>query len=233
MTDDIDLGYLRRVPFFDCLDDQHLAFIQKHVRERVVRAGQVVFREGDSANGMLYLILRGRVKVFHSDPEGREVVLSVAGPGDYFGELALIDQQPRSASVSALEDTVLRLVPWATVQAELASRPEMAMAVMAALIDRVRELTERVRSLALGDVYHRVVRQLLTLARDSGEIKALPGRYTHQMLADMVGSSRERVSHVMSVLGKAGVVRASSGRLLILRPPPADWAAARQAAAGR
>jgi CRP/FNR family cyclic AMP-dependent transcriptional regulator len=233
LNDDIDLGYLRRVPFLDCLNDHYLSFIHRHVRERDVAAGQTVFHEGESADGMLYLVLRGRMKIFHSDLEGREVVLSIAAAGDYFGELALIDRQPRSASVAALDDTVLRIVPWATVQAELASRPEMAMAVMTALIDRVRELTERVRTLALGDVYHRVVRQLLTLARDDGDIKALPGRYTHQMLADMVGSSRERVSHVMSVLGKAGVVRASSGRLLVLRQPPADWAAARQAAAGR
>jgi len=184
-------------------------------------AQAILINEGDSTDS-LYIVLSGRVKAYASSEDGREVVLTEYGPGEYFGELSL-DGARRSASVKALEACSCRVVQGSELQAFLAEHPQFAMHLMRKLIRMVRRLTEQVRSLALQDVYSRVVRLLNELSDPVGEERVLRRKLTQQDIADRVGSSREMVNRVMKQLATGGYVVQREGRLVIQRKPPAAW----------
>jgi CRP/FNR family cyclic AMP-dependent transcriptional regulator len=169
----------------------------------------------------LYIILSGRVKAFGSSVEGREVVYSVLGVGEYFGEMTL-DGGPRSASVMTLEPTTCAIVPGADVRDFLASHPDFALHLVKKLIKLARASTQHVKSLALEDVYGRIARLLQTLAKDDGDgVKRVPEKLTQQDIAERVGSSREMVSRVFKPLLEGGYVEIRAGRIALLKKLPA------------
>jgi CRP/FNR family cyclic AMP-dependent transcriptional regulator len=170
-------------------------------------AQMVLIAEGDDADA-LFIVVSGRVKVYASSAAGKEVILATLGPGEYFGDMAL-DGGERSASVVTLEATSCVVVNGANL--------------ILKLIARVRALTASVKSLALEDVYGRVVKLLQTLSMPEGEVRALPHRLTQQDMAEYVGSSREMVSRILKELTIGGYVRSEGGRLLLLKTPPAAW----------
>jgi len=181
----------------------------------------ILINEGDSTDS-LYIVLSGRVKAYASSEDGREVVLTEYGPGEYFGELSL-DGARRSASVKALEPCTCRVVQGSELQAFLAEYPAFAMHLTHKLMRMVRRLTEQVRGLALQDVYSRVIRLLNELSDPVGEERVVRRKLTQQDIADRVGSSREMVNRVMRELDTGGYVTQREGRLVLLRKPPSGW----------
>ncbi|HSV57803.1 MAG TPA: Crp/Fnr family transcriptional regulator [Variovorax sp.] len=211
-------------------DDDAESRLPQALFDAIARRGQarsfpaqaILINEGDSTDS-LYIVLTGRVKAYASSEDGREVVLTEYGPGEYFGELS-IDGARRSASIKAMEPCSCRIVQGSELQDFLADHPEFAMHLTRKLIRMVRRLTEQVRSLALQDVYSRVVRLLNDLSVPAvGEERVLRRKLTQQDIADRVGSSREMVNRVMKELSAGGYVSQREGRIVILRKPPAAW----------
>lgn len=184
-------------------------------------ANAILINEGDTTDS-LYIVLTGRVKVYASSDDGREVVLTEYGPGEYFGELSL-DGERRSASIRALEPCTCRVVQGSELRQFLAEHPDFALHLTRKLIRMVRRLTEQVRSLALQDVYGRMVRVLTELSDPVGSERVLRHKLTQQDIADRIGSSREMVNRVMKELTTGGYVVQRDGRLVIQRKLPPAW----------
>jgi CRP/FNR family cyclic AMP-dependent transcriptional regulator len=179
----------------------------------------VIINEGDRGDS-LYVILSGKVKVYVSD--GREMILDIYGPGDYVGEMAL-DGRPRSASVMTLEPTSCSVVTRDELRSAISANPDIAMSLIATLIDRARIATDNVKNLALMDVYGRVARLLLSLAKDEGGKLVVPERMTQQDIADRVGASRDMISRIFKDLTIGGYVTIENRTITIHRKPPARW----------
>ncbi len=197
-------------------------FIAGHGIVRSFPKNAVIINEGDVSNS-LYVILEGRVKVFVSDDSSKEVILNIQGPGEYFGELALIDDTPRSASVMTTEKSRLVLVTRQAFERCLTENPSLSVKLIRTLAKRIRSLTVNVKDLALLDVYGRVAHTLLKLAVDEGGIQIIKQRLTHQEIASMVGASREMVSRIMRDLVLGGYVVVEDKRMLIRTKLPAHW----------
>jgi CRP/FNR family transcriptional regulator, cyclic AMP receptor protein len=162
------------------------------------------------------------VKVFVADEEGREMVLAEQGPGEFFGEISL-DNGPRCASVTTIEPSRLVVIPRAEFRTFCASHPGMAMMLVNHLIQRVRHLTQNVKNLALVDVYGRVARLIVDLARDKDGKRVIDPRPTQQDMAVRVGASREMISRILKDLAAGGYIRIEGAQLIIEREPPAAW----------
>jgi len=184
-------------------------------------ANTLIIGEGDTAD-TLYIVLSGRVKVYASNEEGREVIIALRGPGEYVGELAL-DGGERSASVMTTEPTTCSVVTAANLRQFIAEHPDFALHLIHRLIDRVREATGNVKSLALQDVYGRVVRLLELLAVPEGAELVVRERLTQQDISERVGSSREMVARVLKHLTQGQYLVVESGRITILRKLPSAW----------
>lgn len=182
----------------------------------------ILVNEGDQSE-MFYIILTGKVKVYVSDEKGKEVLLNMAGPGEYFGELAIIDDAPRSASVMTLEPCQMAVVSRAGFERCLAEHPGFAMGLIRTLVKRVRSLTDQVKGLALLDVYGRVAHTLLSLATEKQGKLVIEQRLTHQEIANMVGASREMVSRILKDLSTGGYIQIEDRRMVIPRQLPASW----------
>ena len=181
----------------------------------------VIINEGDRGDS-LYVILTGKVKVYVSDDDGREMILDIYGPGDYVGEMAL-DGRPRSASVMTLEPTTCSVVTRDELRNAISANPDVAMGLIATLIDRARIATDNVKNLALMDVYGRVARLLLSLAKEEGGKLVVPERMTQQDIADRVGASRDMISRIFKDLTIGGYVTIENRTITIHRKPPARW----------
>lgn len=185
-------------------------------------ANAVLINEGDASDS-LFIVLKGRVKVYSTNPEGKEVVITTHGPGEYVGELAL-DGGVRSASVMTLEPTTCSVVSGANLREFVAAHPDFALHLIHKLIRRVRHATESVKSLALDDVYGRVVRLLNDLSDPAeGGRRVVRERMTQQAIAERVGSSREMVSRIFKGLTTGGYVAVDAGRIVLLKKPPPGW----------
>lgn len=193
-------------------------------REGVARAfpkQTVIVSEGDETDS-LYIILSGRVKVFLSDQEGREIVLGTQGPGEYFGEMVL-DGGPRSASVMTLEASRFAVIPKNKFRDFVLSHPGFSLHLIEKLIRRTRALTESVKSLALMDVYGRVARLLLALAVPEDGRFVIEERLTQQDIASRVGASREMISRILKDLSIGGYITVDKKRITINKTPPRHW----------
>jgi CRP/FNR family transcriptional regulator, cyclic AMP receptor protein len=203
------------------LSPAELEEIAAHAVAREFRERTVLLTEGDESDS-LYIILEGRVRAYVSDGEGREAVLSVMGPGEYFGEVAF-DEGPRSASVITMEPCRLLVVPRAEFADFIHRSPAFATHFIYRLIGRIRTLTDNVRSLALMDAYGRVARLLLESSVTRDGVQAVPERLTHADIASRVGCSREMVSRIFKDLVQGGYIAVEPGRIVIHRKPPARW----------
>lgn len=188
---------------------------------RAFAAQTILVNEGDEADS-LYIVLSGRLKVYASSEEGREVVLAELGSGDCFGELSL-GHGTRSASVKALEPCACCIVPGAELRSFIAEHPAFAEHLIHKLIRMARRLTEQVKSLALQDVYGRIVRVLTEQSDLVGSERIVRHKLTQQDIADRIGSSREMVSRVMKELTTGDYVELRDGRHVIKRKLPPAW----------
>jgi CRP/FNR family transcriptional regulator, cyclic AMP receptor protein len=193
---------------------------------RPYRKGTVIIEEG-SHGDLMYLMLKGQVRVYSSDVRGREIVYGVYGPGDYFGEMSL-DNGPRSASVVTNEATVCAVLTRQTLREHIAHDPDFAFELMGRVIHRARVATQNARNMALLDVYARIVHLLNSLAEPVQGSKAdgtriIKERMTHAEIAARVGCSREMVTRQLRDLVQGGYIQTQQRQMLLLRKLPSRW----------
>ncbi len=205
---------LRAIPLFSELSDEDITVIAELTTEKTVARGTVIMREGDLGDS-LFAIVHGRVKVFIGDEDGREIILKILGEGDFFGELALIDKQPRSASVAAIESTTLNVLSHQAFQTCLTRAPQIATTVMTALAKRLRDADRKISTLALMDVYGRVANTLLELAVEIDGKLVVGEKLSQQEIANMVGASREMVNRILKDLSERGFISIESKQITI------------------
>jgi CRP/FNR family cyclic AMP-dependent transcriptional regulator len=189
---------------------------------RRYRKGTLLIQEGDVGE-TLFIVLSGRVKAFSTDERDREIVYGVYGPGEYLGEMSL-DGGPRSASVITLETTVCSVVTRKTLREHIAANPEFAFELLSRVIRRARLATQSARSMALLDVYGRVVRLLDELASsEPGGERLIRQRLTHGEIASRIGCSREMVSRLMKDLERGQHISHSERGLVLSAHLPRRW----------
>jgi CRP/FNR family transcriptional regulator, cyclic AMP receptor protein len=215
MAASVSTAMLRSVPLFASFSEEPLRMLTTVVTRRSVTRGTIIMAAGDPTDS-LYIILSGRLKVMMSDADGKEVILTILGPGEFFGEMGLIDDAPRSASVIAIEPCELLTIARRDFKKCLAENFEMSMAVMRGLVRRLREADRKIGSLALLDVYGRVARLLLDMAETVDGQKMVTKRLPKQDIAKMIGASREMVSRVMKDLQVGGFIE-MRGSTIVLR----------------
>jgi CRP-like cAMP-binding protein len=224
------LDALRNVPLFRQVADADLRALAQLARERQYPKGSLILSQGDAGEA-LFLISNGQVKVGVVAEDGREVILSVLGPGSFFGEMALLDDEPRSAHVTAMDDTTLLQLRRDDFRSRLSSAPELAVALLRELTRRLRRADDTIASLMLLDVNGRIAHLLLELAREEGGESGtrITRRLTHASIGQMVGASRETVSRTMRNLVLRNVVSVTRKEILLLDPSALRLAAARGA----
>ncbi|MEK6769521.1 MAG: Crp/Fnr family transcriptional regulator [Gemmatimonadota bacterium] len=204
---------MQRVPLFTDLNEAELARFAEVTREREYPKNSVILFEDDPGDA-LYIVSTGQVKVVLIGEDGREVILSVLGDGDFFGEMAIIDDEPRSAHVIAMKDSHLLVLRREAFQAQLEQNPKIALKLLRVLVQRLRRADEKIGGLVLLDVNGRVAQLLLNLAEESGGPK-ITRRLTHHTIAQMIGSSRETVSRAMRELVERGFIEVSRREITI------------------
>jgi CRP/FNR family cyclic AMP-dependent transcriptional regulator len=195
---------LQSVPLFSQLSDEEAASISRATRNRTYPKNSVIVFEDDPGDA-LFVVKSGQVKVVLIGEDGREVILSVLGGGDFFGEMSLIDDQPRSAHVIAMEDSKLLVLYREDFHRCLERSPRIALGLLRALSRRLRSADDKIGGLVLLDVPGRVARLLLELA-DEGNGTTIGRSITHHTIAQMVGSSRETVSRTIRTFTDNGLV---------------------------
>ncbi len=206
---------LRNVPLFAGLNEQQLEVLARTMVRKSVGRNSKIIGAGDPTDS-LYIVINGRLKVLMSDEQGREVILSILGPGEFFGEMGLLDDSPRSASVVTLEACELLSISKTDFKRSLAENFDLSLAVMRGLVKRLREADQKIGSLALMDVYGRVARLLLQMSDDVNGEKVVVKKLSKQDIAKMIGASREMVSRVMKDLQLGGYIEVR-GRSIVLR----------------
>jgi CRP/FNR family cyclic AMP-dependent transcriptional regulator len=206
---------LKAVPFFTQLSDRELEVVRAVASERTYPKNAVVLTEGEMGDS-LYMIQTGKVKVVIGDEEGRELILKILGPGDFFGEMSMIDKQPRSASVTTIEPATFLVLTNAAFERCVEQAPRIANMVMQILAQRVREADRKIGTLALMDVYGRVASTLLELAVYTNGKLVVGEKLSQQDLANMVGASREMVNRILKDLSERGFISIESKSITII-----------------
>ncbi len=208
----------RRVPLFSGLEDDDLQSLISATTRRKFPKDGVVFFEHDLGDA-LFMIVSGRVKVTILSDDGREIILAVLSDGDFFGEMSLLDNEPRSATAIAMHDTEMVVLHQRDFLSIVEKRPRVAINLLAVLSSRLRKANQQIGNLALHDVYGRVARILLEMASETGK-RGEDGRVafrrpTHQEIANMIGATRETVSRMISDLHRQGFIEISGKDVII------------------
>jgi CRP/FNR family transcriptional regulator, cyclic AMP receptor protein len=211
-----NLDLIRRVPLFSLLTNDQAQAIADSVVKRRYRRGEIIVEHGRKSNA-LYILLTGRARVLTSDSRGREVILAVLQPGDYVGEMSLIDNEPHSATVRAEVQTDMLVLGRAEFARCLPENSSLSYAILRGLVQRLRNADRQIESLALLDVYGRVARSLLDMAEKDGETLLIRNKVSRQDMAKIVGASREMVSRVMKDLEERGVIQTQENGSVIIK----------------
>lgn len=228
---DIDIpALLRKVPYFAALDAGALRTLAGKARVRSFRKGEAILWEGEPCAG-LYVVLRGRVKVFKRSEQGREQVLLIIGPGRSFNDVPVFDGGPNPGSVAAMDASTIAILPAAAILGLVERNPAMATAVIRILAGRMRGLTLMVEDLALRTVIARVAKILLESAGGKATLIETPAengvRLTQSQLAAMTGTVREVVQRALKSLEQAGAIKLARARISVLDPAALQrWAEA-------
>ena len=213
---------LRRVTMFEALDERDLEALSAVARPVMGEPGEIIISQGSEGES-LYVVVSGQIRVYLSDETGKEIILGLEGPGAIFGEIAALDGRPRSASVAAMERTELLTIDGTQLRELLRTNARLSLSVITALAGMIRKLTDATQGLALQSAYRRLVARLLERAVEENGRTVIPERLTHQLLADMIGCSREMVSRIMSDLAKGGYIRVEGKGWIIERKLPPDY----------
>jgi CRP/FNR family transcriptional regulator, cyclic AMP receptor protein len=212
---------LGRVPVFSTLEHSDLERIADVAVPRSFEPGQAVFREGDSSD-TCYVVREGHARAIRTHGDGRTITLANFGPGDIFGELAMFEDELRSATVEAIEQMNVVGVLGPDMRRLMAEHPQIAMRLVIALGRRLRETNERLSRQSFQTVQSRVavvLSQLVQTAIDDGRSgEDVLVTATQADLAQLAGSSRESASRFLAVLERAGVISQGRGRLVVHDP---------------
>ncbi len=212
---------LEKLALFAGLPPEEIENVERLSVKKSYKKNTIVIDKGDDTSS-LYVILSGSVKVFLADEDGKEIVLSKMTSGDYFGELALMGETQRSASVRTLDDSKFAVISKSALKTCLSKNPDMAFNIINGLIKRIDHLTQKVSDLGLRDVYGRVVNLLRHEATDEAGTQTTC-KMTQQDIASEVGSSREMVSRIFKDLKTGGYIAVEGGRITILKKLPPKW----------
>ncbi|MFB1001498.1 MAG: Crp/Fnr family transcriptional regulator [Pseudomonadales bacterium] len=216
------MSVLKSVEIFSGLSDTELAALEESSIRRSYPKNTVIINENDVADS-LYVIESGKVKVYCSDKNGKEFIMNTLGGGDYFGELALLDDDRRSASVRTMEKADFCIIYKQDFNQVLDLHPNIAKTLIRNITRRVRALTEKVKSLALQDVYGRVTKVLNSLATERNDEFYVEEKLTQQDIADRVGASREMVARILKDLTIGGYISFENRHIVIHRRLPANY----------
>jgi CRP/FNR family transcriptional regulator, cyclic AMP receptor protein len=218
---DETIELLHRVPLFSALAEDDLAQVAEVALPRKFGSGEVVFREGD-ASDTCYVIRQGHARAVREHPDGRSITLAHFGPGDIFGELAMFDDERRSATVETLEETNAIAILGPDMRRLLREHAEIAVKLITALGRRLRETNERLARQSFQTVQSRVAKVLSELVETARAEGAGDGEVmitsTQAELAQLAGSSRESASRFLAVLERAGIISQGRGRLVVKDP---------------
>lgn len=213
-------GILRKVPIFSSLNEETLLQIDQVCIKMNYQKGNIILFEHDEGNA-LFFIVKGEVKISRESDDGREVILSLIQDSDVFGEMSLLDGMPRSANVTAMEDTELYMIKREDFLELLNNHPDVSIALLEEITHRLREAGMRIKSLSLNDAEGKVAMVLLQIADEKGKIKngiveieKLP--FQHD-LANMAGTSRETISRTLHSFAKKGLVELEGSKLRIIK----------------
>jgi CRP/FNR family cyclic AMP-dependent transcriptional regulator len=209
----VNTTILKTVPLFSLFSDHELATLFPAIQHRSYPRHSFMLRAGEKTDA-LYIILSGKAKVVIDDGDGREVTLTTIGPSEFFGEMSLIDEKPRSASVEALEACEVLYISKPAFMACLKDNFDAAMLILRNVVARLREADRKIASLALMDVHGRVARLLMDLARDVNGIWVVDTG--SEEMARMVGASREMVSRVLKEMRDGGLIRRDKRKIIVL-----------------
>jgi CRP/FNR family transcriptional regulator, cyclic AMP receptor protein len=213
------LELLKRVTTFARLTDDQLGLLARSVGSQAFERGETIFHQG-SIGGMLYIVVSGQVRIYTTDEAGQELTVRILKAGDFFGELALLDGQPRSASVVAMCKTLALTLHRAVFMHIIDTCPPIAASLLEAMASRLRNATVQAGHLANHSASQRVVRQLHQLASsygidDDGSIR-IDLHLTQDDLASLSGTTRETVNRVLSSLRDQGLIRVKRARVSVL-----------------
>lgn len=213
---------LAEVPLFSGLGSQDLAVISERVRQRRYREGDTIFRRDDPGVA-LYIIVSGKVKIHNQLPDGSDVMITVYSAGDFFGEMAVIDGDERSADATTIEASELLMLTKEDMHDIIQRHPRIGLNLLITLAGRLRRSTDALRAMSALDVNGRVAKQLLTLAEQHGtktdDGTRIQIRLTQSDIAALVGSSRESVNKVLGYYRKRGCVDWDDRHYITIRDP--------------
>jgi CRP-like cAMP-binding protein len=217
---DLKRTALRTSPLFQAMQPEELDTILGFATERRIRRGQTIFQKGDSGSSMM-AVLSGRVRISAVNAEGKEITLNVINPGEVFGEIALLDGQPRSADASAIEDTSLLVVERRNFMPFLANNQTLASRLLAVLCEKLRSTSLALEQIALFDLEARLARLILKLAADYGRPSAdgtrIEMKLSQRDISNLVASSRESVNKQLGHWRDSGVLSFDGGYIIVRR----------------
>jgi len=215
----MDIHELKMIPLFSELTEDELTDIASIAMEQTFKKDTMILIE-EEVGSTMFIILNGRVKISRISDEGREVILSILVDGDFFGEMAILDGQTRSANAVTLEETLMMVIRRDNFLQILHKYPQVAINLLKELAHRLRRSDAQIKSLSLQNALGRVASTLLRIADDSGIIKLGRVEISHlppqQDLANMAGTSRETISRVIKSLNQLGYVEKQGSKLIIL-----------------
>lgn len=211
---------LKNVSIFETLSDETLDDLAKHTRSQLYLRDTVVVNQDDPGDA-IFFVASGKLKAILSGEGGREITLCFFREGDFFGEMSILDGQPRSATIVAVDDSNLVILSRRDFINHINNSPTTAINILAEMSLRLRKADEVIGNLALMDVYGRLAHQLAEIAASDGlksdQSVVIANRPTHQDLASMVGASRETISRALADFQRRGLLEVD-GKALILKP---------------
>jgi CRP/FNR family transcriptional regulator/CRP/FNR family cyclic AMP-dependent transcriptional regulator len=209
------------VPLFRALSREEIKKLAEVVIFKKYGKNESILMEDDESANSMFVIVKGKIRVSVSGVEGKEAILAIMEPGDYFGEMSIIDGQPRSASVFAAEATELMVLRREDLLVQISKNPKLALSMLIEFSLRLRQADMRITSLALLGVYGRVANLIMELAKTKGRrvgnMVIIENRPTHQEIAEMSGTTRETVSRVLGKLQRSGTLIVERDKITILR----------------
>ncbi|GJL83279.1 MAG: catabolite gene activator [marine bacterium B5-7] len=218
---------LGKSPMFSALSYDELRLFAEHGEFVELRKNRMLIRQGDHSNG-LFIVLSGKVRVYLSGGDtfagqSKEILLSIETEGSYIGEISLLDNQPRTASVKTVEDSCFLMISRETFQSIVERNPALSLSLIRGMTERFRSTIDSVKQFAFNSVYGRLVSVLVQFSTEDGDHRSIMGRLTHQNIADMIGSSRVMVSKIMKDLVIGGYITVEKDRMIINRKLPDQY----------
>lgn len=207
---------LRHTPFFACLTENEIQIIESASYNKCYLKNTVIINEGDET-GSLYIVMEGSANALSINSNGKQIILNVFRPGDYFGEMSFIDAEPRSAAVITREKSKITIIKKKVFDQIIADNPKIMLNIMKGLVGKIRRATKQIEDLVFSDVYSRIAGLLIELKNQEDLVSE---KLTNTEIAFRVGSSREMVSRIITELKNGGYIEKKNGYITIKKTLP-------------